>query len=267
MRYWLLENGASRGPFAREELPSMEGFSRDSLVCSESYAGDGSSGWMRAALVPAIRPLLPPDFHIAIAGGGKQAAWLPPEPSLEDAAGMASLDERIRRLEELLAASMHRVRERDAEQVRLRAAIGTKDSVIEALRRELAGLGSRLASLASLHEELQRTYGQLLEQRGDVQNFARKLVEIRAQVDAALAAGASSTEETVAEAKRLLQEAEARVEEAVKTAEKAVRAARKNSPLRARVSRIRRRRGRPPKPPKDGSVFPGAPAHGDIPGF
>ncbi len=51
MRYWVYINDKVEGPFTEEKLVTLQGFTPDTLICSEDTANSGNQEWVKASSV------------------------------------------------------------------------------------------------------------------------------------------------------------------------------------------------------------------------
>ena len=51
MRYWVYINDKVQGPYAEDNLVTLEGFTPDTLICSEDTANSGNQEWVKASSV------------------------------------------------------------------------------------------------------------------------------------------------------------------------------------------------------------------------
>ncbi len=51
MRYWVYINDKVEGPFTEDRLVMLEGFTPDTLICSEDTANSGNQAWVKASTV------------------------------------------------------------------------------------------------------------------------------------------------------------------------------------------------------------------------
>lgn len=81
MRYWVYINNEILGPFEKNKLAGIAGFSLNTLVCVETPAGEKTGDWQQAAMVPEISAALnaPPSKAL------KEAPEPPRPPAVETA--------------------------------------------------------------------------------------------------------------------------------------------------------------------------------------
>ncbi|MFH1725032.1 MAG: hypothetical protein ABII00_10480 [Elusimicrobiota bacterium] len=247
MRYWLYRDDKVTGPFDRESLRRCEGFSEESLVCPERYRIGGPGDWLRAAVVPELRELLPPSFHQTMPGGALKPVWLPPEPTLHDAASLRSMQERIIELEAFLRGNIRTLRSRENRYQRMSEELSLKERAISALRARIVAAEDRLRAISDLREALRRTHEKIASQERAVAGFGKRLGRMsrRARKDMGKAGRAAA--ELVEKVREVLEEAKKAVEDARKTAEEAVRTAAEAAEAKAPEPPAQP----PPPPPKD----------------
>lgn len=51
MRYWVYINDKVEGPFAEDKLVTLQGFTPDTLICSEDTANSGNQEWVKASAI------------------------------------------------------------------------------------------------------------------------------------------------------------------------------------------------------------------------
>ena len=61
MRYWVYINDKVDGPFDEDKLVTLQGFTQDTLICSEDTANSGNQEWVKASSIfefdqPAVEP-------------------------------------------------------------------------------------------------------------------------------------------------------------------------------------------------------------------
>lgn len=75
MKYWVYINNKVTGPFAEDKLVTLDGFTPDTLICSEEAANSGNQEWAKASTIfefeqPAPAPVA---AQAAPAAGGNDA--------------------------------------------------------------------------------------------------------------------------------------------------------------------------------------------------
>ena len=51
MRYWVYINDKGEGPYEENKLVTLNGFTPDTLICSENSASGGNQEWVKASSV------------------------------------------------------------------------------------------------------------------------------------------------------------------------------------------------------------------------
>ena len=49
MRYWVYINDKVEGPYEEAKLVTLQGFTPDTLICSEEVASGGGQEWVKAS--------------------------------------------------------------------------------------------------------------------------------------------------------------------------------------------------------------------------
>jgi len=60
MRYWAYMNNQVAGPFEKEKLPGVPGFTLATLICPETPAAGEAPGWKAASACPEVQAVFNP---------------------------------------------------------------------------------------------------------------------------------------------------------------------------------------------------------------
>ena len=92
MKYWMFQSNQVTGPYDPEDLPTVSGYSAETLVCPEGRKGTNMGDWQRASMVPELSVSLLKVSQLAAVfkGSGSIMGGLPPEPTLKDLAALGA---------------------------------------------------------------------------------------------------------------------------------------------------------------------------------
>ncbi len=204
MKYWIFQNNQVLGPYEPNEMEKMAVFSPESLVCPEGRRGTSMGDWQRAGMVPDLSAAL---VRVNAGDGGKTAvlsvAGLPSEPTLKDLAQLGSIQEKVASLEKVVLQLQENLRAKDAELSSLHQELSGKSreaGETDALKRQIAGLEERLATVRVLSETLDKAVEEEKRVELDVEKQGRTLTDLARDVE---------------ELRRRLEEAQSRPPEAV----------------------------------------------------
>ena len=213
MKYWVFQNNQVVGPFDREAIGEVAGFSSDSLVCPEGRKGTQMGDWTRAGVVPELAEALLAATRIpAMARGGIErgsSSLLPPEPTLRDLAVLGSLQERVGALETLANRLQDELRSRDTEISRLKIELDQKARSASELQTRFADLEVKTINLAGVKDELERTREEARAAAERIEEHQLALQDLQEKVNRPLPAPAASPVDFVQEAPPPLSEAPA----------------------------------------------------------
>ena len=92
MKYWVYIKDKVEGPFDEEKLVMLNGFTPDTLICSEDAANSGNQEWVKASAIfefeqpaPAPAPAVQPAPAPAVQPAPQPAAQPAPQPATENA--------------------------------------------------------------------------------------------------------------------------------------------------------------------------------------
>ncbi len=104
MRYWVFLDNQVKGPFSPDELAETPDFSEECLVCAEGSKGTALGDWRRASKIePLASELAARKLARRTATATMEPTALPHEPTLKDLATLASVEERLSKLDAFLA--------------------------------------------------------------------------------------------------------------------------------------------------------------------
>ncbi len=167
MRYWLFHNNQVTGPFDRDQIAQLSGFSAESLVCPEGRKGTQMGDWMRASTVPDLTDAIarssrvPALVRAAGERAGPAAGGLPPEPTLRDLAVLGSLQEKVEDLSDNLRRLQDDLKARDAEISRLKSELEQKGRAASDLGAKLSEVEAKVFAVSGVKEELEKTQAEL----------------------------------------------------------------------------------------------------------
>lgn len=186
MKYWVFQNNQVIGPFDREQIAQVAGFSSETLVCPEGRKGTQMGDWQRASVVPDMaEALLAATRMPAMARAGLErgpGSTLPPEPTLRDLAVLGSLQERVSSLETLSTKLHEELRSRDVEISRLKVELDQKSRSASDLQSKLADLEVKTYGLGNVKEELDRAKEEARVANVRLEEHQRALEELSARV-------------------------------------------------------------------------------------
>ncbi|MCX5790532.1 MAG: hypothetical protein NTX64_18825 [Elusimicrobia bacterium] len=211
MKYWVFQNNQVVGPFDREAIGEVAGFSSDSLVCPEGRKGTQMGDWTRAGVVPELAEALLAATRIpAMARGGIErgsSSLLPPEPTLRDLAVLGSLQERVGALETLANRLQDELRSRDTEISRLKIELDQKARSASELQTKFADLEVKTINLAGVKDELERAREDARAAAERIEEHQLALQDLQEKVNRPVPAPAASPADFVREAPPPLSEA------------------------------------------------------------
>lgn len=197
MKYWIFQNNQVLGPYEPDEMGKISVFTPESLVCPEGRRGTSMGDWQRAGMVP--------DLSVALvrasASSGKTVtlsiAGLPPEPTLKDLAQLGSIQEKVAMLEEVVLQLQEGLRAKDAELSSVhqelagksREASEIKSEALERqreadlLKRQIAGLEERLASVKIISETLDKAVEEERKVEADVEKQGQTLLDLSKELE------------------------------------------------------------------------------------
>lgn len=186
MKYWVFQNNQVIGPFDREAVAQVAGFSSETLVCPEGRKGTQMGDWQRASVVPDMAEALLAATRVpAMARAGLErgpGSTLPPEPTLRDLAVLGNLQERVTSLESLSTKLQDELRSRDVEISRLKVELDQKARAASDLQSKLADLEVKTYGLAGVKDELERAKEDARVAGVRLEEHQRALEELRAKV-------------------------------------------------------------------------------------
>ncbi|HBL17126.1 MAG: hypothetical protein A2X36_01460 [Elusimicrobia bacterium GWA2_69_24] len=183
MKYWLFQSNQVVGPFDREELSTVPGFTAESLVCPEGRKGTHMGDWQRAGVVAELAETLLRMARVP-AGVGVSSdpgfSTLPPEPTLRDLAVLGTLQEKVGLLENALSQLQDELQSREEEISSLKVELDQRGQDTVALQGKVGALEERLGATEALKEDLAHTQAEQSQE-------AKTIEELRAQLDSARA--------------------------------------------------------------------------------
>jgi hypothetical protein len=164
MRYWVFLDNQVKGPFSPDELAETPDFSEDCLVCAEGSKGTALGDWRRASKIESLSSELAARRRaLRTATATMEPAALPHEPTLKDLATLASVEERLSKLDSFLA--------------HLREAFGISEEgaskIVDDLRR-LAEAGAA-EKLAILEGEIDALKGRLSAKEAEISKIREEM--------------------------------------------------------------------------------------------
>jgi len=179
MRYWVYADSRLLGPFTREDLTSVPGLSRDSLVCPEAASGAVEKDWKALASVAELTDLF------SSAGGLPAASTLTADSFDQFSQSAHDAIERIGRLEDFGAPII--------SDPRLLEALGetpgwmSPDEQLEADRSHILELEDRLSQLKGQIEGYEHKQDEILDHLSSkdklLQEKDRELEELRRRME------------------------------------------------------------------------------------
>ncbi|MBI4347619.1 MAG: hypothetical protein HY553_12245 [Elusimicrobia bacterium] len=183
MKYWVFQNNQVIGPFDREAISQVAGFSAETLVCPEGRKGTQMGDWQRAGVVPEMAESLLAATRTPVltrAGGERGAgSMLPPEPTLRDLAVLGSLQERVAQLETSSQKMHDELRAKDTEISRLKVELDQKSRGAAEMQTKLADLEVKAYGLAGVKDELERAKEDARVSSIKLEEHQRALEELR----------------------------------------------------------------------------------------
>jgi len=177
MKYWLFENNQVVGPYDRDELTDVPGFSAESLVCPEGRKGTHMGDWQRAGVVAELAETLLKRSRVPAGVGGDPAASLvPPEPTLRDLAVLGTLQEKVSLLESSLNQLHDELQTRDEEIASLKVDLDQKAQEAATLQGKVGALEEKIGVAEALKSEIEKTQQEQSQE-------AQSIEELKAQID------------------------------------------------------------------------------------
>ncbi|MBI5203270.1 MAG: hypothetical protein HY925_16890, partial [Elusimicrobia bacterium] len=171
------------GPFDRETISQVAGFSAESLVCPEGRKGTQMGDWQRAGVVPEMAEALLAATRTPVlsrAGAERGAgSMLPPEPTLRDLAVLGSLQERVSQLETSSQKMQDELRAKDTEISRLKVELDHKSRSAADMQTKVADLEVKAYGLSSLKDELDRAKDEARVSGVKLEEHQRALEELK----------------------------------------------------------------------------------------
>jgi len=164
------------GPCERDEIPEVEGFDADTLVCPEEQPGSYPRRWRRAAQIPDLSVYLLPSGAKPAAPGDAWGPLLPPDPTLSDVAEVNSLQEKVR----LIANAVHLLRDEMVEQ---KAKIADLKDEVERKGQTLCETQLRLGEAEERLRSLEALRGEAVKAQEEFQAVKGRLAELDASVE------------------------------------------------------------------------------------
>ncbi|MFH1724335.1 MAG: hypothetical protein ABII00_06905 [Elusimicrobiota bacterium] len=185
-RYWLSRKKRVTGPFEREELVRLEGFSADSLVCPEDTFGSAAEEWRRAAEAGGLSSLFPPSLRgkrerpadDAAASGRKEGPW-PPDPARRDVDPIGSVEDRMEIVDRSLSAAQRKLVRRQEAFRRLKAELANRIQTAEELEQKIRQMAASMGGFLGMRAEIDQAKAAMLMQHRRIEELHEQLRTVR----------------------------------------------------------------------------------------
>lgn len=148
MRYWVYINDKVEGPFTEDKLVTLQGFTPDTLICSEDAANSGNQEWVKASTIfefDQIEPTPSTQPAANLAQEPTAETTTPPAQNTEAlaAALLAKLDSLTNQLSEVQSKL-------DGMQVKLDESISAQQKASDEAAERAEALAAQVDSFATL---------------------------------------------------------------------------------------------------------------------
>lgn len=147
------------GPFASDDLPSVCGFSPQSLVCVEERKGTDRGDWHWACAVPELSGALRKGSELALVGkAGSSAYYAGPllEPTMADLVTLARLQEKVAQINGTAGQVQESLRQRESDIRGMLAELEEKSPQAPTLADKLAVVEKGLSAIEDLQAGLEK---------------------------------------------------------------------------------------------------------------
>jgi hypothetical protein len=181
MRWWLYDGKKSTGPFSREDLARLSGFSPETALCREHKLGTPNETWHRAVDVPELASLFPPATREKAAAqpAGKPGPW-PPDASRRDVDEFSGVEKRMEIVDRSIAAAQRRVTYRQERYHKLREELQRRIDNAEALDDKIRTMAAKIGGFVGLRQELDQAQAAMAMQQKRIGELQEQLEELKA---------------------------------------------------------------------------------------
>ncbi len=213
MKYWIFENNQVLGPYEPEDLGKNASFTADSLVCPEGRRGTNIGDWHRAGMITELASVVSrlnppaktaPPITYPGATPAPRSESSSPEPTLRDLTQLASLQEKMSNLEDVVTKLQTGLRAKDSEVAALNQVIGQKELETSRIKREseatkqlaekfklsteelkmkLSSMEGRLAAVLRLNETIDKALAAEKQVENNIATHGETLADLTREIE------------------------------------------------------------------------------------